>query len=113
MFFKNGEKMAIDVKKIRQQYATNRLETLDRVAELYEVDLSEWEFTEDSYKEVKGLGNDELVIFNCTLRKDGEIDIIITEIIDVHRLKYSYSIAKDIEYEIPDDSEEDEEVQEE
>lgn len=88
--------MAIDINKVRKQYAKNREETINACAELLGINLSEWTFTEVSAEERKGNGNDILVLFHSTLTKEGEIDILIDEIIDYHRLSYSYSYGWDI-----------------
>lgn len=103
--------MAIDINKVRRQYAKNREETINACAELLGITLSEWTFTEVSAEEKKGLGNDVLVMFHSTLTKEGETDIIIDEIIDYHRLAYSCSYGLDLpeeeQEEIPPEDEED------
>lgn len=83
--------MAIDINKVREKYSTNRDETLRLASYEYHINLPDWTYTEISAKEVKGIGNDVLVIFEGTFTKPGEETIYITEIIDCHRLKYSYS----------------------
>lgn len=88
--------MAIDINKVRKQYAKNREETINACVDLLGITLSEWTFTEVSAEEKKGLGNDILVLFHSTLTKEGENDILIDEIIDYHRLSYSYSYGWDI-----------------
>lgn len=101
--------MAIDFNEIRTKYATNREETLELACETYGKDISEWSFTEVSQEEWHGTGNDVVAIFRGTLTKEGDETIYITELIDVHRLAYSYSFRYGEEV-IPEDEEGEEEL---
>lgn len=83
--------MAVNINKVREKYVPNRQQTLESAAELFGIDLSEWTFTELSAREEAGNGNDVFVIFESTLTKEGEEVIYISEIIDYHRLAYSYN----------------------
>lgn len=88
--------MAIDINKVRKQYAKKREETINACGDFLGITPSEWTFTEVSAEEKKGLGNDILIMFHSTLSKEGENDILIDEIIDYHRLAYSFSYGWDI-----------------
>lgn len=101
--------MAIDINKLRNTYATNRAETLESAADFFSINLSEWTFEETSVEEKQGSGNDIVVIFNGTLTKEGEDTIYITELIDYHRLAYSYSYGRKIEEPIDEPEEGDDE----
>lgn len=97
--------MAVNIDKVREQYATNREELFQSIADFYSIDLSEWTFTENSAVEQQGDGNDILVIFRSELTKEGEEPIFINEIIDYHRLAYSYGFGIKIEEPEPDPEE--------
>lgn len=102
--------MQIDIDAVRNKYSAKRYETLQEACNSYGKDLSEWKFIETSARLQPGNGKDILAIFECTLTKEGDETIYITEIIDVHRLAYSYSFRYGEETVIPDDEEGSEET---